>query len=673
MPAFRTPAVRKSARLVRPAAKALLLSAGLAVAAASAFAAKPANTGKPIVLEGELDVLVEDYADGRSRTRHFLKTSHGRVELKVRGKANHLRSGSKVRVRGEVQGEVLALDAAEAGSVQTLEMATSATMGQQNVAVILVNFQNDLGQPVTTDYARSMVFTNVNNFYQEASFGQTWLNGDVFGYYTIAMDDTVCDNYKLASLADQKATAAGVQLGNYARKVYVFPRNACGWAGLANVGGSSTRAWINGGMSLLVVGHELGHNQGLSHAQSLNCDTSPLGNTCTTHSYGDTADIMGNYRAAHFSPFAKDLLGWLNDGVSPPIHTVSASRRYSIEPYSSQSVGPKAIRVPRGTDSSGRKLWYYLEYRQPVGADAVLGSTGNLTKGVIVRLATEGDIYSSRQLDMSPNSSTSSYGDLADGALAVGQTYTDGAAKVSITLASADAGGATIDVIYSGTPAPTCSRAKPAVTLSGPATAVAAGTQVTYNVAVSNKDSSACPATTFNLARSLPSGWTGTLAATTLALSPGASGSTTLRVTSPATAAAGGFAIGAGTASSAGSTHTANASATYTVAAGDSGTGGTLTETVGTDKAIYSRGQTVYMSALVKRDGVAVKGAGVSFRIAQPNGGSTVLSATSATDGYARASYRLSRGKSAVGNYALRADATSSGSSATATGSFSVR
>ena len=47
-------------RLGRPAASALLLSAGLAVAAASAFAAKPANPGKPVVLEGELDVLVED-------------------------------------------------------------------------------------------------------------------------------------------------------------------------------------------------------------------------------------------------------------------------------------------------------------------------------------------------------------------------------------------------------------------------------------------------------------------------------------------------------------------------------------------------------------------------------------------------------------------------------------
>ena len=34
-------------------------------------------------------------------------------------------------------------------------------------------------------------------------------------------------------------------------------------------------------------------------------------------------------------------------------------------------------------DASGRKLWYYVEYRQAVGVDAVLAGTGNLTQGVV--------------------------------------------------------------------------------------------------------------------------------------------------------------------------------------------------------------------------------------------------------------------------------------------------
>ena len=650
----------------------MLISVLAAGTSFAAIAAAPVATGKPVALEGELDVLVQDYADGHSVTRHFLKTAHGRVELKLNRKAPNLHSGTRVRVRGQVQGAVLALDGADAGSIETLAMTLPNTLGAQKVAVILVNFQDNAVQPVTPATANTLVLTTTSNHYKESSFGQTWFSGQTFGWYTIPVSKTNCDYYLIAAEADKAATARGVNLSAFNRKVYMFPTvSSCGWAGMGNVGGSNTKAWINGQFNLKTVGHELGHNYGLRHAHGLNCDVSALGNTCTSLPYGDAADLMGNQRTGHFSPFAKEQLGWLNDGVSPPIHTAGSSGRYSIQPYSSSSVGPKAIKVPRGVDSLGRKTWYYLEYRQLIGADTVL-NTGNLTKGLIVRTATEGDGDSSYQIDMSPGSSTYSNVELTDGALALGQTYSDAVAKVSFTLASADANGATLDVVVNGStaPAPTCTRAAPAFNMAGSTTAVAAGTSIKYTLSVSNRDSSACPATTFNLARSIPSGWTGTLAASTLTLSPGATGSTTLTVTSPATASAGSYGIGVGTSSSVGSTHTANRSTTYSVASTPGG--GTLTGTVGTDKSSYLRGQTVYMSALVKNNGVAVNGASVKFNITTPNGGVTVLTAVSGSDGYARSTYKISKGKNAAGSYALRADATSGGKTASANASFSA-
>jgi len=69
-----------------------------------------------------------------------------------------------------------------------------------------------------------------------------------------------------------------------------------------------------------------------------------------------------------------------------------------------------------------------------------------------------------------------------------------------------------------------------------------------------------------------------------LALSPGASGSTTLTVASPSTATAGTYGVGVATSSSAGSVHGASAGATYAVMASGSG----ITEALGTDKT--SRG-----------------------------------------------------------------------------------
>jgi hypothetical protein len=659
-------------RLAGRTIAATLLLSGLAFgshAVAAPSHATPA-AGKSVALDGELDVMVEDYADGHSHTRHYLKTTRGRVELKFAHPPKGLRSGTRVRVHGQAQGAVLALDGAD--SVQTLALASPYTMGQQNVAVILVNFQDDTTQSKTLADVNTLVFGTVNNHYKESSFGQTWLSGKVFGWYTIAMSKATCDPYTLATLADQKATAAGVDLSAYARKVYMFPRTGCTWAGLGNVGGSATKAWANGSFATITVAHELGHNLGLYHAQSLDCDVSALGNTCTTYTYGDTADTMGNYRAAQFNPLEKEQLGWLNDGTSPPILTASTSGRYVIEPYSATTVGAKAIKIPRGTNSAGQKLWYYVEYRQPLGVDSVLGTTGNLTKGVIVRTAVEGDPTSSRQIDMTPGSSTSSYTELADGALAVGQSYTDATAKVTLTLAWTASSGAAVDVLLGSAPAPapTCTRAAPVVTLGAATTAVAAGSSKSYTVTVSNKDSSACAATSFSLARSVPTGWTGVLAVTSLSLSPGASASTTLNVTSPTTATAGSYGIGVGTSSAVGSMHTANASGTYSVATTSNSTA--ITETVGTDKTSYLRGQTVYMSARVLRSGVAVSGASVKFTVTLPGGTSTVLSATSGSDGYARGTYKLGKGKGAIGSYKLRADATSGSSTASANTGFSA-
>ena len=97
-------AFRHAGRSIAARSTALVLVSALAAAAAfGASAAAPAGTGKPVVLDGELDVLVEDYADGHSVTRHFLKTAHGRIELRLNRKDSKLQSGMRVRVRGQVQ------------------------------------------------------------------------------------------------------------------------------------------------------------------------------------------------------------------------------------------------------------------------------------------------------------------------------------------------------------------------------------------------------------------------------------------------------------------------------------------------------------------------------------------------------------------------------------------
>jgi hypothetical protein len=555
--------------------------------------------------------------------------------------------------------------------------AATGTTGEQKTAVILVNFQDNATQPKTPVEVHELVFGQVSDFFWEASYQKTFLSGDVFGWFTIPVATNNCDVKLIVQEANHAAMAVGANLAAYSQFVYMFPDNSgCGWSGLEEKGAAGERLiYINGnaGFALKPVAHEMGHGLGLMHSNALDCDVSATGNTCTLLGYADPADTMGT-RGAHFNAFQKELLGWLNAAGAPPITTVTASGRYAIAPLETYDQRAKALKILKGNDpTTGVKTWYYLELRQLLGFDSILAGRGNLASGVLVHTGSVSatGISNSLLLDTTPNSSElTRIADFEDGALGVGRTYVDAAAGVTVTVVSIDANGAVLDVEVGGAPPPACVRVSPAITLTGPGSAVAAGTTVKYTVKVLNRDSSSCAATTFNLARSVPSGWTGSLAMSSMSLSPGASSSTSLDVISPATAAATSYGIGVGGGSNVGSIHTANASASYVVAASASHV---LSTSVGTDKTAYSRGESVYLSARVLDNGTPLAGASVRFNITLPGGASSVLSASSGADGYARSSYKLGKGKAVLGSYQVRADASSGGASVSAGSAFSVR
>ncbi|HAV1366159.1 TPA: peptidase M11 [Vibrio parahaemolyticus] len=510
-------------------------------------------------LEGELEVFYEDYEDhSKSRLRHVLNTSEGFIEVHGSSQSpiNAIQSGVKVRARGwkfkdvadkwdalvvadEADGlSVLAQDSTGTvtASTTTSSAALSNTFGEQRTLVLLVNFQDNPQRPWTIDEVKDMVFGKVNDFYKENSFGQTWLSGDVHGYYTLPINSS-CDYKGFESYITAAAEADGIDTSSYSRKVYIYPKvENCGWSGMGTVGGNPSRAWINGAFRLNTIGHELGHNFGLHHAQALECGTNTVGGTCYNYSYGDTLDIMGTSNG-HFNAFNKEQLGWIKPSEQEVV-TVTNSGTYSLEPYETAPAGAaKGLRIKRGTDAaSGQPLWYYIEYRQPIGFDSFLEGQTTITDGVVFHAVTGDDLSSVQLLDMTPNSVNS---DLIDAALIAGNTYEDTEAGITITTEWADSSGASVHVSFAE---PMCVPSMPSVAVvSNQVSGAEPGSTVGYSVTVTNNDGDGCATSNFAIEANAPSGWVTT--PSQLNLAPGTSDTVTVDVTSDQAAIDGTYGI----------------------------------------------------------------------------------------------------------------------------------
>ena len=465
------------------------------------------------VIDGTLEILHEDAETG-SRYHFFIHSTSGRQSLHFAGRTpDHLTTGARVRVKGVQVQDMLALGDTTTSMQQLAAAPSPIALGEQRSVVILVNFLDAPIQPYTVESARSAIFDATSAFFLENSYQQTWLAGDIVGWFTIPVSSATCDYASIASYAQSAATAAGVNLASYTHQLYAFPSNACGWWGLSSVGGSPSQSWINGAFELPVLAHELGHGHGLWHSHSLDCGaTAVIGSSCVTNEYGDIVDVMGAGEPAHFNAFQKERLGWLNYGVSPPITTVSTDGAYTIGNYETAGSAAKALKIFKSKDAvTGQSTWFYVESRQASGFDDFLSdpSTGaqNVTGGLLVHIGTDASGNSSFLLDMTPATSVAYW--WYDPALAAGQTFTDPDTGTTITASWVNSAGAGVAVKF-GKPAtnspalslstsqPTYTRGQTAsitakVTVGGAPVAKAA---VTFTIIKSNGSSVTARATT---------------------------------------------------------------------------------------------------------------------------------------------------------------------------------
>ncbi|HEY9586097.1 MAG TPA: Ig-like domain-containing protein [Candidatus Paceibacterota bacterium] len=503
-----------------------------------------------ITVEGTLEIEhTDNFKDGISNTRYFLKENGNRYSLRFSHKEPNLLSGSKVRVRGSKRGMEIGVlyDTGATDNLVTINSATIPTATVKKIAVILINFQNNSAQPFTSDTVRSVNFTaanGINAYYQEESFGYASLegkirpDGDVYGWYTTPSDNTTCDISSLASAAQTAAVVDGFDPAGYNSIVYAFPYTAsCAFAGAATIGGNPGQVWINGSYNLRIVGHELGHNFGAHHARSYSC-TDPAGrrvaisDTCTASEYGDIFDIMGSGLNHQMNNFLRGRLGWFADYNT---QDVLASGTYTISPIEQLSSGVQALRIPKDKTYSGNILnYYYLEFRQPFGFDN-FAVTDPVVNGVSIRIAPDyPTITQTSLLDATPDTNG-----FFDSALAVGQIFEDATNGIAVQTLSVSPTSATVAVTV---PIP-CIRANPSVSLAPASQSGTPGQTLAYTLTLTNNDSSVCSYSWFNITSSIPSGWTQVPASFDSALFSGQSATIPISITSASDAAVGTYTV----------------------------------------------------------------------------------------------------------------------------------
>lgn len=237
-----------------------------------------------------------------------------------------------------------------------LRPGPTTPLGEQRIAIVLVNFSDRPEQPFT--HAQAAGVLSSLNVMEAWTFGALRFTGDVFGYVTIG--PATCNVGTISTQADAALSAQGVDLSPYPLpRVYVHPGINCGWGGW----GANGRLFLNGTLDAYIVVHEMGHAFGLQHSRAKSCQEP----TCVNIEYGPF-DTMGS-GTGPFNGFQQDLLGWLSSSATPQtIRPVTTSGPYALEPLDLWPAGgPKVLAIRHADGAGDFQYWTYLEYRPPFG------------------------------------------------------------------------------------------------------------------------------------------------------------------------------------------------------------------------------------------------------------------------------------------------------------------
>ncbi|UCE61414.1 MAG: hypothetical protein JSU63_06630 [Phycisphaerales bacterium] len=346
-------------------------------------------------------------------------------------------------------------------------------LGEQSTLVLLLNFQDDQSEPYTPAEIADQIFNaanpeSVNARLIELSYGKAWLAGDVLDWITLPVNAADCSSYystyasrfqNILDLVDPE-----VNFSLYRRIIALQPgESACPVFGVGTLGDTSfitdeglyiasvALAPASSDMPRVAI-HELGHNFGLVHQGELECGDAVVGDYldgCDPVERGNRYDLMAKSTQGHFNASSKARIGWFDAQNMAELGT--GTHEITLHPLELPTDQVQTIKIPVSYDllGSGNGVFYFIEYRRPIGLDEQFTELQDPEVGVLILLQEDGGCVGSPLLDATPHVTSVTYSQLGDSAeayLVRGETFHDAKHDISITLDSATGDVATVTI-----------------------------------------------------------------------------------------------------------------------------------------------------------------------------------------------------------------------------------